>query len=429
MSNAKIRRCHITCRIESTETMAELIACDKFVSVNQREFTIYRMLAAYNCQTKDARIYAEFDRVYEKTIEEHMNHMGAGSVIIDSFPKEDWENASEIALNGVLECSSKPGFSIFGQESGMTLKNVEELKAKLIAKRQTSSSARRQNPSSAMGSGGACDSLSEEEEVFSEEDVPGTQSAGNWSGPKASHSNKRARSKSPSSTGQQGFHRESGRYVGLVETMFRDSVQQREEMMLGLKKQVISLNRELNLAKERAKGAAATTEKLQVAEREVSEQRGHVIELRAVDQAAPAALVRHQLGVHQLLEVERQRRRRHAQRGRQGPGRQPQRRGAHQGTKHPQPHGLGQCGQRGDGGFFFHLSIFMETNDGLVTSRSVLAGCGCGGGAGAGVCGVFALDAVVAPSVRFGDFFWGHGWQPAARACINASIHWRNRHD
>lgn len=199
--------------------------------------------------------------------------MGAGSVIIDSFPKEDWENTSEIALNGVLECSSKPGFSIFGQESGMTLKNVEELKAKLIAKRQTSSSARRQNPSSAMGSGGACDSLSEEEEVFSEEDVPGTQSAGNWSGPKASHSNKRARSKSPSSTGQQGFHQESGRYVGLVETMFRDSVQQREEMMLGLKKQVISLNRELNLAKERAKGAAATTEKLQVAEREVSEQR------------------------------------------------------------------------------------------------------------------------------------------------------------
>ena len=55
--------------------------------------------------------------------------------------------------------------------------------------------------------------------------------------------------------------------------MFRDSVQQREEMISGLKERVIILNRELNMANERAKGAAAATEKLQVAEREAPEQR------------------------------------------------------------------------------------------------------------------------------------------------------------
>ena len=97
---------------------------------------------------------------------------------------------------------------------------------------------------------------------------------------------------------------------------------------------------------------------------EVVEQRVHVIELRAVDQAAPAALLRHQLRMQQLFQVKRKRRRRHTQRGRQGPRRQPLRRRTHQSAKHPQPHGLGQSGQSGDGGFFFHISMVVEINDG-----------------------------------------------------------------
>ena len=115
MSYVKIRRCHITCRIESTQTMNDIVSHGKFISANEREVPIHRMLAAYNVETKEARIYAEFDRIDEKLVEEHLHNMGAGSVIIDTFSKEDWESASEIAMNSVLECSSKPGFSLFRQ--------------------------------------------------------------------------------------------------------------------------------------------------------------------------------------------------------------------------------------------------------------------------------------------------------------------------
>ena len=113
---SKVRRCHISCRVESANVMGEIIACNAFTSLNKKTFSIYFMAAAYNAETKDARIYAESERVSERIIDHQLQTMGAGSVVIDSFSSGDWEMESEAAFNSVIECGAKPGYSL--QERG-----------------------------------------------------------------------------------------------------------------------------------------------------------------------------------------------------------------------------------------------------------------------------------------------------------------------
>ena len=110
MSYVKIRRCHISCRVESIYAMRGINAIDQFTTTNGRQFPIHNMTSAYNIQTKEARIYAEFERVDEKIIEDNMQTMGVGSVVIDSFSSGDWESSSVTALRSVVECGAKSGF-------------------------------------------------------------------------------------------------------------------------------------------------------------------------------------------------------------------------------------------------------------------------------------------------------------------------------
>ena len=93
---------------------------------------------------------------------------------------------------------------------------------------------------------------------------------------------------------------------------------------------------------------------------EVGEQAVHLLDGRAVPQIAALARLRHQAGVHQLLQVERQRRARQVQHDGQLTRRQALGRSADQGAKDAQAHALCQGSERNDGGFFFHISIFVE---------------------------------------------------------------------
>jgi hypothetical protein len=113
MSGSRIRRCYITCRVGSIYTIRDLIACGEFISASGAHFPVHGMTAAYNSQTKEAMIYAEFTRVDEKVVEENMTRMGALSVVINSFSKENWEAETETAIRGVLECGRKAGFTLF----------------------------------------------------------------------------------------------------------------------------------------------------------------------------------------------------------------------------------------------------------------------------------------------------------------------------
>jgi hypothetical protein len=71
------------------------------------------MTAAYNVQTKEARIYAEFERVGENVIEDNMYTLRAAGVRIDSFSSNEYVNESIAAFTSIVECGAKTGFSLF----------------------------------------------------------------------------------------------------------------------------------------------------------------------------------------------------------------------------------------------------------------------------------------------------------------------------
>jgi hypothetical protein len=93
---------------------------------------------------------------------------------------------------------------------------------------------------------------------------------------------------------------------------------------------------------------------------EVGQQIVHLRQVGLVEEVAAFAVHVHQAGMHQALEVKRQRGGGQIQQGGQGAGRHARRAGAHQGAEHAQPGFLGQGRQRGNSGFLFHVSIIME---------------------------------------------------------------------
>jgi hypothetical protein len=112
MSHSKIRRGHITCRIESMEVLKDVTTCCQFIASNGKSFAIHSMTAAYNLNTKDTRIYAEFERMGENVVEDNMRKMGAGSFRIDTFSKDKWDADSARALKHVIECGEGPGYTL-----------------------------------------------------------------------------------------------------------------------------------------------------------------------------------------------------------------------------------------------------------------------------------------------------------------------------
>ena len=86
--------------------------------------------------------------------------------------------------------------------------------------------------------------------------------------------------------------------------------------------------------------------------RQVREHRVHLRVRGAIDQIAAVALLRHKAGMNELLQVERQGRRRDAEFGAERAGRQAKRPGDNEGAKHAQPARLGQRRQRLDHAVF-----------------------------------------------------------------------------
>jgi hypothetical protein len=79
--------------------------------------------------------------------------------------------------------------------------------------------------------------------------------------------------------------------------------------------------------------------------RQISQHCIHAIEMRSVNQVAPAALLADQVGMHQAFEVKRQGVGFHIHMGGQLPGGEPRGASLHQGPEYLQPRGLGQGGE------------------------------------------------------------------------------------
>ena len=106
------------CRFESVVVLKSVTTCGQFVASNGKPFAIHSMTAAYNMNTKDTRIYAEFERMGENVVEDNMRKMGAGSFRIDTFSKDNWDSDSATALKSVIECGEGPGYTLirYGRE-------------------------------------------------------------------------------------------------------------------------------------------------------------------------------------------------------------------------------------------------------------------------------------------------------------------------
>lgn len=228
MPYIKIRRCHISCRLASVHAIRDIIACNSFSSTDGRKFQIHSMIAAYNSNTRDARIYTEFERTREEIVCEHLQNMGAESISIDAFSSEDWVALSKAAFKSVHECGETPGFSLF--KSGA-------------------------EPRASVGSAMSVEHASEEVlDASDNEDGLAPGSTMHDSGRSTGCKRKRVRSSSPSSAGFQGGS--VGDRIPNVEMfdvfkkMFEDSRRKSDEVP-DLREKVVAQRYELERSADR----------------------------------------------------------------------------------------------------------------------------------------------------------------------------------
>ena len=88
--------------------MIKVIECESFTAGNG----VFSITAAFNNTTKEARIYAEFERIEQRVLENHLAGLGAASIVIDAFSSSEWETESAAAYESVIQCGGSPGFSL-----------------------------------------------------------------------------------------------------------------------------------------------------------------------------------------------------------------------------------------------------------------------------------------------------------------------------
>nr|CUV24545.1 protein of unknown function [Ralstonia solanacearum]CUV35106.1 protein of unknown function [Ralstonia solanacearum] len=91
-----------------------------------------------------------------------------------------------------------------------------------------------------------------------------------------------------------------------------------------------------------------------------TQQAVHMVERGAVDQVTAISLLRHKRGMHQFLEVERQRRAGHVELLGDGAGRQSRRAGHHQHPEDPQTQAVSKSGEGTNGISFLHISNILK---------------------------------------------------------------------
>jgi len=263
--------------------MRNIIACKDFSGYNGKTFQIEFMQAAYNVQTKEARIYAEFERVREDVISDNLQRMGAASIVIDSFSSIGWDFASQAAIKCVVECGETPGFTLFKQGN----EPIPGAAGRSAAAGNTSGDDEAHAPESPPSGGGGhgIDAASDEEAQYS-----GDGGGGQSTGPSREGRHKRVRSVTPPPPSmRQRLDDDGGRIrncemFSVFRTMYEDSRLLRGELP-DLREKVVAQKYELDrsaaeLLVQRSK-TADFEEQLRLAKREVSSHEGELNDLKA----------------------------------------------------------------------------------------------------------------------------------------------------
>jgi hypothetical protein len=106
---AQVRVCHIQCFNANEEMLTN------FTALKERSggaYSVKCMISAFNEESKEAWIYAQFDRIKETVLKKALDGYGARQVDIISFSPLDYATAASKSLHSVMSKGSNPGFKL-----------------------------------------------------------------------------------------------------------------------------------------------------------------------------------------------------------------------------------------------------------------------------------------------------------------------------
>ena len=106
---AQIRVCHIQCFNASEEMLTN------FTVLKERSggsYSVKCMISAFNEESKEAWIYAQFERIKETVLRKALEAYGVRQVDITSFSPLDYATSASNSLHCVMSKGDSPGFKL-----------------------------------------------------------------------------------------------------------------------------------------------------------------------------------------------------------------------------------------------------------------------------------------------------------------------------
>lgn len=106
---AQIRVCHIQCFNASEEMLTN------FTVPKERSggaYSVKCLISAFNEESKEAWIHAQFERMRETVLKKALDGYGASQVDITSFSPLDYATSASNSLNCVISRGNYPGFKL-----------------------------------------------------------------------------------------------------------------------------------------------------------------------------------------------------------------------------------------------------------------------------------------------------------------------------
>ena len=114
MATEKVRLASVHCYNASADMLLNLTIPKERCGGS---YEVKCMISAFNPTSKEAHIYAEFERVRSNLLERALERHGATGIRIESFSLQDYLNGSGHALRFVQTKSADPGFYLIEKGS------------------------------------------------------------------------------------------------------------------------------------------------------------------------------------------------------------------------------------------------------------------------------------------------------------------------
>ena len=107
---SKIRVCAIHCAQATEATLSSLVIPKER---SDGAYDVKCMISVLHLETREAHIYAEFERVKEPLLRRALEESGASDITITSFSLSDYVSGAGVALKAVRDKAGGPAFQLF----------------------------------------------------------------------------------------------------------------------------------------------------------------------------------------------------------------------------------------------------------------------------------------------------------------------------